>query len=393
MTRATIWLLPVGMLAAGCFAPADGKELPASEAPSLSAPPVDRMPCQQPLHGDSPHIVDLSAASSTTCAVDSAGSVYCWGDNYNGQAAHPHAEPVIASPMRSDSLHCIRNVTMGPRGFGCALENSGSAWCWGYNRWGDAGTSFTAGGGIADPIPELTDVVQVGAAGALLADGTVWVWGSMAYWSGPVPQPVAGVTARALPTSGWADCAINDRGRVECWGWNGAGEVEHPPSDGIKLPTEIPLRLEAVEVVTGPQHCARLTDGSVWCWGVDPLGGFNPSTTEPFPLAGVDGALSISMSPNHACVIDGQGRVLCWGSNWAGQLGQPPFNDYVVDPVQVMNVPPAIQVATGAYHTCVLTRDRDVYCWGANTEGQIGQGNHVGVIDSPQRVDIRLADF
>jgi len=85
----------------------------------------------------------------------------------------------------------------------------------------------------------------------------------------------------------------------------------------------------------------------------------------------------------HACVLSSEGEVMCWGSNYDGQLGNwPSQNDFgdnepvsAAEPVQLPPGTKATHVCTGLSHTCALLNDSSVACWGYNGNGQLGNSN------------------
>src|SRR3989344_5451854 len=83
--------------------------------------------------------------------------------------------------------------------------------------------------------------------------------------------------------------------------------------------------------------------------------------------------VSLSAGVGHTCVVAYNATVWCWGTNSQGQLGDGTINDSDV-PVQVNAIENAIAVGTGASHTCALLQDGTVWCWGSNTYGQLGDG-------------------
>ena len=78
----------------------------------------------------------------------------------------------------------------------------------------------------------------------------------------------------------------------------------------------------------------------------------------------------------HACAVQGDGAVYCWGDDSSGQLGQGFPVPYREMPLLVSfrTTVPAAGLACGAAHSCARLRDGRVYCWGANEEGQLGNG-------------------
>jgi Regulator of chromosome condensation (RCC1) repeat len=85
-------------------------------------------------------------------------------------------------------------------------------------------------------------------------------------------------------------------------------------------------------------------------------------------------------SPSHACAILGPentlgpaGSVACWGDNEAGEVGIATSNTPISTPTVVdLNGEEAVSIAAARDFTCAATQPGNVYCWGANDEGQLG---------------------
>lgn len=123
--------------------------------------------------------------------------------------------------------------------------------------------------------------------------------------------------------------------------------------------------------------CALTKSGSVVCWGGNRLGQLGEGTTcqrlgpVPIPELGT-GVVALTIGDSHTCALKAAGKVVCWGDNAHGQLGQG---------IQAMTGPPAevagviaTEVAAGSFHTCALAVAGKVTCWGENTLGQLGDG-------------------
>ncbi len=135
-------------------------------------------------------------------------------------------------------------------------------------------------------------------------------------------------------------------------------------------------RAQVIAVAAGYAHtCALTSQGAVKCWGSNSVGQLgNGSTANALTPVGVSGLApgveAISAGAYHTCALTAQGAVLCWGMNSEGQLGNnstfsPP------QPVAVTGLPAGIaEIAAGGAHTCALTKQGAVWCWG---DGRVGQ--------------------
>lgn len=94
-----------------------------------------------------------------------------------------------------------------------------------------------------------------------------------------------------------------------------------------------------------------------------------PTPPEPSP------AVQMTAGTFHTCALTESKNIYCWGENKNGQLGNG-TNTASATPVWVSAVTEAVQVEAGAYHTCAITKERGVKCWGLNTWGQLGDGTY-----------------
>jgi len=128
--------------------------------------------------------------------------------------------------------------------------------------------------------------------------------------------------------------------------------------------------LQAVQVAAGNMHtCAVTPKGEAMCWGANWAGQLGDGTTEdrsrPTMVRGLNsGVTSISVGGSRGCAVQ-DGSVLCWGSNPHGQLGDGTSIDSLV-PVRVSDLNEVALVAVGSNFSCALTSAEAVYCWGLN---------------------------
>jgi alpha-tubulin suppressor-like RCC1 family protein len=284
----------------------------------------------------------IAAGGRHSCALMKLGAVECWGDNAYGELGDGTTARRL-KPVAVRGLHGLRAVAAG-EAFACALTGSGRVACWGDNRRGELGDGTTRGRDLPAPVADL----------------------------GP------GVTAIALGY--FHACALEGAGTVECWGYNGYGQLGDGTSTDRRVPVRVSGLTGVVEISAGGGHtCALTRGGTVRCWGSNRYGELGDETTTPsstpVPVSGlVGGVRAIGVGGEaHGCAVT-SGGVKCWGYNGHGQLGDGTTTDRVA-PVDVVDLAGATAIATGGYgHSCALTRPGEVECWGRNSAGQLGDG-------------------
>lgn len=189
---------------------------------------------------------------------------------------------------------------------------------------------------------------------------------------------IAAVTAGMYHT-----CALTVRGGVLCWGDNSSGQL----GDGTKVPHLAPtavtgLSIGVQELAAGAMHtCALTTGGGVYCWGSNGFGQlgtavFADESLFPTPVAGFTGGVqAIAANASHTCALTKDGAVFCWGDNEAGQLGDGTDTNRLA-PVPVAGLNHGVQaIAAGVEHVCALLGTGGIKCWGNNAYGQLGDGS------------------
>jgi prepilin-type N-terminal cleavage/methylation domain-containing protein len=89
-------------------------------------------------------------------------------------------------------------------------------------------------------------------------------------------------------------------------------------------------------------------------------------------LPGYNDTVAVSVGLNHACAIIDGGELYCWGSNANGRTGLGISSGATQTPAKVDALAGVVSVATGSNHTCAITEDGALWCWGANASGQLG---------------------
>lgn len=186
-------------------------------------------------------------------------------------------------------------------------------------------------------------------------------------------------------------CGFANLGRGYCWGLaeDGRTGVE-PDSTCFDGPSECilpPKRMNRPELsftaisAGGDFACGIATDQLLYCWGSDVEGqignGLDGAGVTP-SLATVKSERfkTVSAGTHHACALNLTGRAFCWGSDTDGQLGDVGLiNSTTPIPVSDSTLQ-FTAISAGDRHTCGITTNGNAYCWGRGDEGQLGNGGN-----------------
>jgi alpha-tubulin suppressor-like RCC1 family protein len=343
-------------------------------------------------------ITAIAAGSWHTCALTSGGGVKCWGRNDSGQLGDgttiDRSTPVDANGLTSG----VMAIAAGRR-HTCALTSGGGVKCWGSNWYGQLGDGTTTNRNTPVDVAGLTSGVISIAAGswhtcALTSGGGVKCWGAngdgqLGGGTDPLhnmPVDVNGLAGGVTSiTAGYSHtCALTSGGGVKCWGWNDDGQLGDGTFTSRKMPADVNgLTSGVIAIAAGGSHsCALTSSGGVKCWGKNASGQLGDGTTiqrsTPMDVVGLtSGVIAVAAGGSHTCALTIGGEIECWGWNDFGQLGDGTTIQRST-PVDVSGLTIEITaIAAGGSHTCALTMGGKVACWGANEDGQLGDGTTI----------------
>jgi len=326
----------------------------------------------------------VGSACKTSCSADSdcAAGSYC----------------------QENKCHVAATQVTTGTAFSCARLGDGSVVCWGSNRSGALGTAVADGFGTTSTTPVkvngLGGVKAVSAgwnhACAVLTNGAVWCWGdsgSGQLGNGILPTENGGgysarpVAVTGLPSAVTAiDCGNNvscalvgSTGAVYCWGSNISGELgADAPSNELHV-SATPIKIAGLGVATSVSvdtTVCSTVGASLFCWGAN--GGHdNVSPAYVSSLSGFGAVQSSSTGDYNTCAVVAGGNLYCWGWNAYGALGDPstPVDDRSALAVRVQGLGTgATQVSTGFLNSCALLTTGKVSCWGLERHGALGNG-------------------
>ncbi len=378
----------------------------------------------------------LGASYATTCAILSDDSMSCWGKNDVGQigdgtrGTQRYTATTVSLPAGKTPVSVSVSGTYGKHF--CSVMDDGSLYCWGNNDNGQLGLGHKCTSGsyidgcngnyghsspshVSLPAGRTATAVSAGYwhTCAILDDGSVWCWGrntdgelgvgnssnsgDWRFSPNAVMMP-SGTSAIAIAIGDQHSCMVVDDGRAFCWGDGNSGEIGDGSSSDRNIPTQVSGTASYVSISSGPQfNCAITNIGTVQCWGLNnyqQLGmGFNAgnqySPQNTALPAGIE-ASSLALGSEHACAVMETMSVYCWGMDDYGQLntayecngdftnGCGGDGRHTPAPAQLPTDRGGIAVTAGYRFTCVFINNGGINCFGQNSDGQLGNGTTEG---------------
>lgn len=266
----------------------------------------------------------------------------------------------------------IRDIASGSH-FTLIVKADGTVVGWGRDPDGQAARPVSANRVVATPITiDLPGKVLQVAMGdttqyALLEDGTVVAWGT------------------------------NDEGQLGNGPMGATGELGRYPK-----PSNTPVRVtglkDIIQIEAGAKHAVALRkDGTVWAWGTrndGAIGDGQPKTPRPVmaigptQVPGLQGITQIAATRHHNLALRADGKVMAWGHNRDGQLGNGTRDNGWV-PAEVSGLERVVAIAAGVASFAgnsfsgAVRDDGTVWTWGSGVSGVMGNGTENPSPDDP----------
>jgi alpha-tubulin suppressor-like RCC1 family protein len=268
-----------------------------------------------------------------------------------GSPTAPEPGPALA--IKPAGALSFRQVSAGwVHACGVTLHNQ--AYCWASNFAGQLGDGTT--------IDRLTPVLVAG-----------------------------GLQFREVSAALHSTCGVTLDDLAYCWGGNSFGELGNGTTNPSLTPVAVAGGLRFRQVSTGAFYTCGVTTGDqAFCWGNAPVSGdvFIADRSRPFEVGAglrfreVSASFDLGLG-QFTCGVTLDDVAYCWGDNEFGQLGINSVGGLSWQPVQVAGGLPFRQINAGATRTCGVTPRRLAYCWGANFDGDVGDGTTGSIRPAP----------
>ena len=364
-------------------------------------------------------VLSIEAGASYNLAHTSDGQIFAWGDNSSGQlgdgTANTRTTPVVVNMTDALLGKAVTAITAGAY-HSFALTSDGQAFAWGSNFYGQLGDRTTTQrnmpvgvytGGLLTNKKVVANASGKNHSLALTSDGQVFAWGDNSrgqLGDGTTTQrttPVAidtsgalaGKTVIAIAAAEYHSLALTSDGQVFAWGYNSSGQLGNGSTSQQNTPVAVNTSgalagKTVIAIAACSAHSLALTaDGHVFAWGYNFYGqlGNGSKSQQNTPVAvNMSGALAgktviaITAGAQHSLALASDGQVFAWGDNFHGQLGDGTRTQHTapvaVDMSGALSGKTVLSIAAGDLHSLALTSDGQVFAWGYNANGGLGDG-------------------
>jgi alpha-tubulin suppressor-like RCC1 family protein len=287
-------------------------------------------------------ITQVATANGAWYVLRANGQVTAWGGNTYGELGDGATSGFSTAPKRvafPAGVSIAYLADTGPQGSMLAVDTTGRAWGWGYNKWGELCTGDMAMQLVPTPISVPGQVTAIAGAGdhtLIVSDGTLYECGgngdgdlgigSTTPSTTPVIVPLSGVTQ---VFASWRNSgALMDDGTLESWGYGAQGEVGNGSTDDALSPVAIPLPGAVTSASWGGSlktngTVLAVADGVTYSWGDDDSGqlgdGTNLSTDSPEATGA--SFVKVESGGTTGYGLTAGGQLFGWGDDSKGQLG------------------------------------------------------------------------
>ncbi len=297
-----------------------------------------------------------------------------------------------SAEIRKGQMVSVKSVLNGYDTNAAIMEN-GDLYCWGNNGVGQVGNGTTED--QTTPVKVLSNVKFVFCFSsrfllAIMENGDLYCWGHNNY--GQIGNGTTEIQTKPVKILSnvksvsyclnYVVSAITENGDLYCWGSNSHGQVGNGTTKIQTTPVKVLSNVKSVSC--SAEFMSAITEnGDLYCWGYNGDGQIGNGTTEDqtTPVKVLSDVESVFYSVIHddggysVSAITTNGDLYCWGDNSYGQIGNNGNTKKQTIPVQVLSNVKSVYYSYSDYcSVSAITTDGDLYCWGNNNYGQAGNG-------------------
>ena len=367
---------------------------------------------------------EISAGGFHNLAIGDDGKTYAWGANDTGQLGSKTEQEWSEIPVLVNEPDEVAFTQVSAGWYhSLAIGDDGNTYAWGQNSHGELGddSAINALEPVIVQLPDGVRFIKVEAGQnyslAIGDDGRTYAWGAnyvgqlgtdAVEYASAVPvvvQQPEGVAFTDITAGLQHSYARGDDGYIYSWGDNDYGQLGNGMARSNNFTPERVHHSEGVtyeQITAGNNHGVSVgRDGSIYTWGSS-SGGALGRATDDFPASSIPVIVRqpddvtftlVSAGESHSLALGDDDNVYAWGANQYGEVGDGTVSTANV-PVRVQ-LPEEIEItslATGFGHSLALSADGRIFAWGHNFSGELGNGTTVSssvpvLVEQPEGVD------
>ncbi|MNK01214.1 Regulator of chromosome condensation (RCC1) repeat protein [compost metagenome] len=351
--------------------------------PTLMPSPIDQ------------DVTKLSVGHTHACALKT-NDLYCWGSNSNAELGQGSASSGSPVALKVNGIGSVVDVWAGYFNT-CAKNSLGEVYCWGNNAYFQLKSTS---GSVTSPLHisefDNADGMHLRQTACVIHSGQLKCRGTNVYGAVGINIIEDTVKPLSIPAGGDQDvtsvaasiysnnftCFVRS-GQVYCSGFAGSGSL----GDGYEGQFSSPVLSNNISGAGGPSkifhgnyHACGLYSGAVRCWGVSSnyrTGNLSldPIYLSPTPVKGLtSGYTQIAGTGSGTCALHSSGELKCWGHYQVRGVGNTTSSGNPVTPTGMVSGVTAVSGNIGNNAICAI-KDGEAYCWGYNTLGNLGTGD------------------
>ena len=361
-------------------------------------------------------IGQIAAGASHSLAMPVQGAaVYAWGYNANGQLGN-NTNTQENSPITMIGVSNAKTLAAGAS-HSVILENDGTVWTVGHNYLGELGIGTTVDQHEAVQVPNVSGILAIAAradrtlmytnVGTILGVGDDFYSGlgdgNIGYQLSPTTvSAFTGVTSVSSADDGYHSLVVKSDGTIWAAGYNNDGQLGNNnlvnSNTFAQVTTSSGYLTGITAAAAGAYHSLALaSNNTVWGWGYEAYGqvGNGVATSyvlQPAQVVNSSGTLTgitfVSAGEYHSLALRNDGTVWAWGYNAFGQLGNNTTtnSNKAVEVLNSSGTPLSniVAIAAGENHSLAVDSSGNLWAWGYNAEGQLGDGTTTNHLEAEQ---------